>query len=362
MSTYAYDEDRHALLVFWNTGRGHVAFTVEKLSSKVSSDQAHHVAHALTLFSAQAWRTYTHPASAVEDQGENSEGWRREQHREAFQLVADALTNPNLPADGMLIQSYNPIEEAAHQVGRALHTVGDPELTTRIVTEVEAELNAVEQAGLGALTDRARQAVALTRADASPVQVQAADEIFSKNPFGSQALFTDIDPVAASIAAAHWLQAAANITAEASDLPPTQIIEEADNIEALAHATPTAVLESLELGLSPYETVTGLIRDAMTAAEGKIPDIGELVDRINQADYIADEHQDPRLRDALLQEIRTTPLDPTRPAHDLLEDLLDGIRGCWLIYQECAEASDETDDSFIDAIRAEAKRNRDRLT
>lgn len=230
------------------------------------------------------------------------------------------------------------------------------------MTEVQAELHAVEQAGLGTLAARARQAVALTRANASPVQVQAADEILSMNPFGSQALFTDVDPVAASIAATHWLQAAADITAEASDLAPTRIIEEADNIEALAHATPTAVLETLELGLSPYETVTGLIRDAMTVAEGKIPDIGELVDRINQADYIADEHQDSRLRDALLQEIRTTPLDPTRPAYDLLEDLLDGIRGCWLIYQEYTGAADETADAFVDAIRAEAKRHRDRLT
>ncbi len=41
---------------------------------------------------------------------------------------------------------------------------------------------------------------------------------------------------------------------------------------------------------------------------------------------------------------RATPLDPSRPAQDLLEDLLDGIRGCWLLYGEYA---DELDDSGL---------------
>jgi hypothetical protein len=362
LSTYAYDVDRHALVVFWNTGMGNAAFTVADLSQKVTGDQAQHLAHALTRLSKQAWRTYTHPASAAEDQSENSEGWRREHHREAFTTVADALTTPNLPSDGMLLHSHNPVEEAAQQAGRALHAAGDADLTARIVGEIQTEMNAVEQAELGDLTGRARQAVALTRAGASPAQVQAADRILSDHPLGSRALFTDVDPVAASIAAAHWLQAAADVAAETSGLAPTQIVEEADNIEALAHATPTAVLESLEVGLSPYDAITGMIREAMTAAEGKIPDIEAVRDCISQADELADEHQDPRLRDALLQTLRTTPLDPMRPAHDLLEDLLDGIRGCWLIYRESAETEEGADGPFADAVRAEANENQDRLT
>jgi len=43
-----------------------------------------------------------------------------------------------------------------------------------------------------------------------------------------------------------------------------------------------------------------------------------------------------RLRQALVSEIRATPLDPARSAGDLLEDLLMGIRACWLIYREYA--------------------------
>jgi hypothetical protein len=360
VSTYALDEERHALMVFWDTGTGCTASTIAELARDVPDDAIQRLVHALTLLSAQAWRTYTHPAAAADDLEVNTEGWRRDGHREAFATVTEALTKPNLPSGGMLTVSYNPVEETAHQVGRALHSINNPGLAGQVVAEVQAELAAVEQAELGELSGRARQAVALTRAGASPAQVQAADEILATDPLGNPALFTEIEPTAGAIAATHWLQAAADVTAKASGFAPTQIIVEADNIEALAHETPTIVLELLQLGLSPYETVTGLVRGAMTAAEGRIPDLGELLDQIAQAEELAEQHQDRHLRDALLNELRTTPLDPNRPAHDLLEDLLDGIRGCWLIYQDNTDPEDE--DAFADAVRAEANANRDRLT
>jgi hypothetical protein len=75
--------------------------------------------------------------------------------------------------------------------------------------------------------------------------------------------------------------------------------------------------------------------------------------------------------------IRLTPLDPRRPARDLLEDLLSGIRGCRLLYVEYAEHPDvesdsdgeEADDAlgealdtaFRDEVRARAEADRDRL-
>ncbi|QKW38004.1 hypothetical protein HUT06_31710 [Actinomadura sp. NAK00032] len=40
--------------------------------------------------------------------------------------MAQALTHPNLPSDGMLVTSYNPVEESAHQLGRALHDIENP--------------------------------------------------------------------------------------------------------------------------------------------------------------------------------------------------------------------------------------------
>jgi|SRR5450755_1732579 hypothetical protein len=86
---------------------------------------------------------------------------------------------------------------------------------------------------------------------------------------------------------------------------------------------------------------------------------------------------------ALIAAIRATPLDPARPALDLLEDLLSGIRGCWLVFTEYArvppsgdeeddelpEDSDDNDASddeaiteeFISLVRAAAAEEHDQL-
>lgn len=78
---------------------------------------------------------------------------------------------------------------------------------------------------------------------------------------------------------------------------------------------------------------------------------------------------------------RVTPLDPLRPAPDLLEDLVDGIRGSWLLYCECADyddgidlddfKDDESEDNedvdnridteFFEALQSEATANQERI-
>jgi hypothetical protein len=199
----------------------------------------------------------------------------------------------------------------------------------------------------------------------------------------------DVDPTAA-VAATHWLDAAAMVAAEESGLEPEQFVLEADNIEALPHETPTLVLESLASGMSPHAVITGLIRGAMDVADGNLPDI-ELLDELSKRlDRLAPhiDLEDPGQREQLMESLRLTPLDPSRPALDLLEDLLSGIHGCWLIYKECVESpgpSDEQGDgedgegdeehedayyearyeelmaAFIEAVRAEAAERDDRL-
>jgi hypothetical protein len=105
------------------------------------------------------------------------------------------------------------------------------------------------------------------------------------------------------------------------------------------------VLKSLDAGATPRAVVTGLIRDAMAVAEGKIPSLDALMAKVQEAERLAASHpDDPTLRAGLLSAVRPTPLDPERPALDLLEDLLLGIRGCWLIFSEYADL-DEDDDS-----------------
>ncbi|UBU18337.1 hypothetical protein [Nonomuraea gerenzanensis] len=344
MTRYAVDHHRNVLISSWSTGSGDIATDVTDLPAGLPRHDALNLARTLTQLSEVCWRCYTHPASAADSHEPGSEGERRQEERDAFAGVLTALTNPDLPPDGYLIQSAVRVEEAAHQAGRALHALGAAEPATRVTLDVGAELAAIEQAELGNLTGRARQAVTLTREDASPVQVAQASSLLHDHPFGPEAIFTEIDPAAAAIAAAHWLHAAATVTAGYAGLPATQIVAEADTIEALPHATPTLVLELMADGASPRQAVMPLIRDALRIAEGEIPDLPALHRRIAAAERLLDarrEDQPEPHPDVFV--LRLTPLDPARPALDLLEDLLGGIRGCWLLYAEYATELDGTD-------------------
>jgi hypothetical protein len=240
----------------------------------------------------------------------------------------------------MLVQSYLLVTQAAHRAGRALHAAGDPELTRSVIEDVRSELAAIEQAERGDLRGRARQAVVLTRADASPVQIAAADALLREDPFGDGRLFTDLDPTAAAVAAARWLQAAATVTAGVSGADPTGVVLQADDIEALPHATPTLVLERIADGETPRAVVLDLVAEAMEVASGTIPDparlLGQLAEAQAGAEDLAEEHGE-QIHAQVMP--RLTPLDPRRPAPDLLEDLLTGIRGCWLVYREYADQS-----------------------
>ncbi|MFJ9033965.1 hypothetical protein ACIRQP_36920 [Streptomyces sp. NPDC102274] len=118
------------------------------------------------------------------------------------------------------------------------------------------------------LSGRAQQAVVLSREDASPFQV-AADTVLQQDPFVSEELFVGIDPTAAAFAAAHRLAAAGDVADEASGPEATQVILEADNIQALPHETPTCVLGLINDGATPHEAVTSLVRHAMHITDGR---------------------------------------------------------------------------------------------
>ncbi|MFB8203133.1 hypothetical protein [Kitasatospora purpeofusca] len=340
MTRYSIDPERHELLATWGTGEGDLATRVASLPAGAETSVLLRLARALSHLSEAAWRTYTHPASAAASQNSGSEGWRRDEERDAFDEVPDAIARPNLPQDGMLDVSYSPLVESAHRAGRALHSLDDRQLTDAVLAEIAVELAAVENAELGDLAGRARQAVLLSREGASPVQVAAADRLLEQAPFGPTALFSEIDPTAAAVAAAHWLAAAAEVTAEATGHSPTTLLLEADDIEALPHETPTLVLGLLEAGVSPYDAVTGLVRHALHVADGLLPDPAGLREQLEDLDDELTEHAGP---DADPEDtgLRLTPLDPKRPAPDLLEDLLTGIHGCWLLHEEYDELDDE---------------------
>ncbi|MFF2749389.1 hypothetical protein ACFVVA_28070 [Kitasatospora sp. NPDC058048] len=359
MTRYCIDPGRHELIATWGTGEGDIATPVAAVPAGTDAAVLLGLARALTHLSEAAWRTYTHPASAAASTDPNSEGWRREEERKSFDEVPGAITRPNLPQDGMLDVEYSPLVESAHRAGRALHALGDADLTDAVLAETGTELAAVENAELGDLTGRARQAVLLSREGASPVQVAAADHLLEQNPFGPGALFTDIDPTAAAVAAAHWLAAAAEVTAEATGHTPTTVLLEADNIEALPHETPTLVLQLLQAGASPYDAVTGLVRHALHIADGLLPDPAALREQLDNIDDTLAQHAGPDT-DPEDTGLRLTPLDPQRPAPDLLEDLLAGIHGCHLLHDEYDD-EDDLDDDLEDWNDEHAEQRQNRI-
>ncbi|MFJ9522328.1 hypothetical protein ACIRPK_29240 [Kitasatospora sp. NPDC101801] len=384
MTRYCVDPARLELIATWGSGTGDLATRIAVLPAGTDVGALTRLASVLTQLSAAAWHTYTHPASATESLEPNTEGWRREQERKAFDEVAHAVADPNVPQGGSMVVAYSPLVENANRVGRALLALGVPELTEAVRAETVLELAAVEAAELGDLTGRAQQAVLLSREGASPAQVAAADRLLERDPFGPAALFCDVDPTAAAVAAAHWLLAAAEVASGVSGHAPTAVVQEADDIESLAHETPTLVLELLDEGASPYDAVTGLVRHAMRVADGILPDPDAFREQLEEAQEMLAEYGDDE-EEMELAGLRITPLDPQRPARDLLEDLLAGIQGCWLLHDQYVESDDEDDqdedeptgsdednqraerqqelsrEAFATLVRTTAARHRDRL-
>nr|BFE55649.1 hypothetical protein GCM10020063_001750 [Dactylosporangium thailandense] len=351
VTRYAIHDDRNELIACWSAGYGERAVTVAALPETTNPLQRLALAESLTRLSAVVWRCYTHPVSAMVDTSPNSEGWQRQQTRASFGLVLDIIREPNLPDDdGTLMVSYDPVEEAAHRIGRSLHELATPEVSAAVIADVEAELAAVERAERGDLTGRAQQAVTLTREGVSPVQVAAADQLFAEHTLGPDDLFLHYDPTAACVAAAHWLTAAAEVLEDLSGIPASAVLERADGIEAFPYATPALVVEMISDGQTPAEAVLTLLQEAMFVADGQLSPLSAAVDDVADA-----------VQRGAVAPVRITTIDPRRPARDLLEDLLAGIRGCWLLYEEEAAEDDDAGTSFDRAVRDRAAADHERL-
>ncbi|MFI5496562.1 hypothetical protein [Actinoplanes sp. NPDC051859] len=353
MTSYAIDQDTN-LLRIWATGRGQRAAVVGKLAGTAAAREQ--LAATLTLLSESLWRCYTHPASFASDREINTDGRQRQLPREAFAEVITAVREPNVPGDDrLLIVSYDQVEESAHRVGRALREFADVELTKAVVDDIVAEISAVESAARDDLSGRAVQAVALSRAAASPMQVAAADSMLARNPLSSDQLLLELDPVSASVAAAHWLKAAAAVAADKSGMHAARVLSEAAGIEALPITTPNEVLERFGGGNNAFTIVPQMVSDAMQVADGFAPDLGAL---------LVHHGGRPEGEDGTATPVRLTPLDPRRPAHDLLEDLLAGIEGCRTLYGEYIDDRDDQeaiDMQFCKAVRERASASRDQL-
>ncbi|MFG1849564.1 hypothetical protein [Micromonospora carbonacea] len=386
MSVYAFDGVRRELTVVWATAKGSHSFLIGQLRPAASDEQAWRLSAELTRLSQALWDTYMRPASSAEDADERR---RREDEREQLSTVAFALQKPNLPdSSGRLVVSYSPVEESAHRVGRVLHEVADAALTEAVVADVGVEVDAVVRAELGDLSGRAEQATSIDRLDASPVQVSAADELLRTSPLGRDLLSAAVDPAAACVAAAHWLAAAAVVAADEAGTTPERVFAKADDIEAVSVEVPTLVVRRvLKEQVPPRQVVMDLLRTAVAAADGVVTRPDQVVADYNRlTKLVARLRADQREEILASEPVRTTLLDPRRPARDLLEHLLDGVASCRLLHVEYSggglddgeefedgdvedEASGSSADGEADGARAfaalvrrEAEETRDRLS
>ncbi|MEV5897471.1 hypothetical protein [Nonomuraea fuscirosea] len=371
MTRYAIDRAHNTLLAQWSTGIGDTATVVARLTH----DQLHHntrrLAAELTRLSHVCWRSYTHPPSAADQHGPNSLGWHRQQERDAFPSILPTIsTTTQINAKPTTTQ----IEQTAHAVARTLRILDSSLLTTHITTDVAAELAAIEQAERGDLSERAQQATALSREDASPLQISQADHLLHDSPFGSHDLFTQVDPTAAAIAAAHWYYAAVTTTAQHTGIHPVHIVASSEQPDKpLAIESLTDITTAMHAGVRARHVVMPLIRNALHVADGHLHGIHEIQQRITAANELITkahtDHPDIDLSPDTIY-LPLTSLDPTRPAPDLLDNLLHGIQTCWHLYQHHTNRLSPTNpptphqelrQTFLTTLRQEAGTRTERL-
>jgi hypothetical protein len=372
MTIYGIDGDRRLLIATWQVGRGGVAQTVATMPADVTAEHGAELTEGLSALSATLWKSYAR-ADAAASPATISDDAHLDRGEARIDRIAAMVQRRNSAAADAHIAFYDPVDNAAHQIAKALDLIGSADLDVAVLAEVRHEVASVEAAGRGDLSGRARQAVTLSPLDVSPVQIVAADQAIHRDPFGGEELFTTLDPTAAAVAAAHWLEAATSVVADISGILSTEVLRAADDIEALPHAAATAVLEMMSLRCSARDAVVDLVEQATAIADGEAVDLHEARDAIAEAIRLTE--ADGGSLDDLehVERVRLTPLDPHRPAPDLLEQLVAGIRGCWAVYAECidreathVQGSDAPHGSsvqreFLDAVRTRAADNAGRL-
>lgn len=304
MTTYAHHPSASSIVATWPTGAGSVAHRVTRVPSTCDDALSRHLAQGLEQLSDRLWTDYS---SATPDGPDPVR-------------FAGILRRPNMPVGNLLRRADDDRDEAVHHVGRLLAEVDDRGTRESVIREIEQECAAVRSAVDGDLTGRAQQAVTRLRGHLAPGRLAVAHEIMHDVPMGSERLFTEVEPLAAAIAAAEWLGAAVVVTAPLVGLDSAvrtlacaQLVADQDLRIAMAafhHPGPTA-----------EDTARALLRQGALAATGTFV-IGEeeLEDPLGSCD--ADD----------VNRVVTTVLDPITPGRSLVEGLLAGIQGCFELY------------------------------
>src|SRR6266545_4886411 len=323
VTVYGVDSGRRVLVAMWPAVVGWHAAVVAELGV-AGEESAARVCHVLGDLSTALWGVYARPPNAAADERERGL-W--EDERAALDQVVAAVRRPHLPTQaGLLVVPYNRVLEPAHRLGRQLHNAGDAGLTEAVAVEVATEVDAVRRAELGDLSGRA-----------------------------------------------------AEVAARAADTRVEAVFVEADDVQAVPVEVPALVVRRvLTDGVAPRQVVRELLAAAVAVQEGRIGDVNTVATRVVEALHadLDRSTEQVRQRVAAALSARLTPLDPGRPARDLLEQVRAGIEACAVVFVEHAADAGLGSDSdrvharartrarerFAAAVRAEAARMQGRLT
>jgi hypothetical protein len=337
VTIYAHDPEQRQLLAVWPKGSGHHASRITEVTASADLADVAILCEELTELSTMMWQTYTDPPPDPDDDHDHSVM--------PLSQITAGLREPRLPDEkGSLVVSYDVLDEASHRTGRALLRINDATLTDAVVADLAREIDAVERAELGDLNGRAAQATSLDHLDTSPSQVAAANAVFARDPLGDDDLFISLDPASACVAAAHWLAAAAVTVGGTLKIPPSSIFVEANNIEPCSIEVPQLVVTAIdEDDAAPHEVVTSLLLGAARVRDGEIPDLDDLIQHVVEAQEQAETYPEDIREQAYAELLPThlTPLDPRRPARDLLEHLLDGLQSANTLFHAEATFTDD---------------------
>jgi hypothetical protein len=294
MTRYAFEPANRTIFATWanESWIGDTASIVATAPRSCTGAQIEELTAELTQFSSSAWRVYA-----------------------ALQLSTSETETT---------QYYASVTKCANRVRGVLQRINSPALTEAVLADVAVEVGAVMAAMTGDLNGRAGQAVAFPTKAATDAQVAAADLLLQNDPLCLQALFS-IEPTAAAIAAVRWLHAALLVAADAGGCTPSRVVMQAEDILTIQFTTLRTVVAMLADEHEPRHFVTSLVNDALEVAAGRI-----------SLSILEDICLNISLGGVLNVE-GTVPLcllDPSRPALNLLEDALIGIRVALVMYQE----------------------------
>ena len=346
MTRYAYNPSTRTIHATWSESTRHAdtIVLVATTDESVADPDVHQLLAALARLSNAAWDTYAHH-SWTRVEGVNDYFETTDQYKELKRLdtVCDSIRNTQAPSESAPANDHTTIGKFTHEVGQALLTIGSTELTEAVVADIEAELSAIEAARAGVFAGRSAQALQLTTTRVVDAHVVAASEIFATGE-PSLAAFEHLEPSSVAVAAAHWVYAASVVAGKAAKCHPVEVIYEADGIDGMPVLTVSAVVSQLSAGYSPRHVVASMISKAQRVATGTLYGENSIYDLFEES------YEKATPRDSFYESFSQGVfiLNPLRPALNILEDMIDGVMGAWLVYDEYTSNYSKLDETAED--------------